>query len=169
MEFPGDLNSAFDNKSARARMARERKILKVGGTLGGALGGAALLGAGLLAFGDKLLLGPDAREIAREEAGYMIDHIGRECHLGLKSVLNDKAVSPDSDSTRATIRYTLDAYSEKEEACVTSAVSSYQDSTVRPGDCTVTASYPTGWTERDGGMRMTVDVDCLPYLLGEND
>lgn len=164
MKFPDDLNSAFDNKSARARTARERKRLKVGGILGGALGGAALLGAGLYAFGDKLLLGPDAREIAREEAGYMIDHIGRECRLGLKSVLNDRAVSPDADSMSATIRYTLDAYSEEEEVCVTSAVSSYQDSMIRTGDCTIAASYPSGWTEKDGGMRMAIAVDCLPHF-----
>lgn len=169
MESPDDLSSAFDNKGARVRATRERQILRVGGTLGGVLGGVALLGTGLATFGDRLMLGADAREIAREEAGDIAAYIEGECRIGLKSALSDRSLTSDSDPMEAVVRLTLDANTSEEEDCVRGAVRSYQDSTIKLGDCTVAAAYPSGWTEKEGGMRMGITVDCLPHFLGENE
>lgn len=113
--------------------------------------------------------GPDAREIAREEASGIIANIGRECNVGLKTALEKNSLTAESSSTDATVRYTLDATTDEQKACITDVVASYQPSEALAGGCDVGFSYPKGWTEMDGGMRMGVIVDCLPHLLGEKE
>lgn len=108
-------------------------------------------------------LGPDAREIAREETSGVVSHIKRECGLGLKSAV--PSLSPESTDLEAVSRYTLDAATNEEENCVSSAVNTYNGSVSLRGGCEVAYSYPKGWTETGGGMRMTVLVDCLPHYL----
>lgn len=113
--------------------------------------------------------GPDAREIATEEASRIIASIGRECNVGLKMALGKNSLTADSNSIDATVRYTLDATTGAQEDCIAGVVTSHHPSRALVGGCDIGFSYPKGWTEIDGGMRMGVIVDCLPHLLGENE
>jgi hypothetical protein len=60
----------------------------------------------------------------------------------------------------AAVRYTLDAYSPEQEACVKQVLELMP--TVSSEACDVAISHPRGWTEADGGMRMSVLADCTP-------
>ncbi len=110
-------------------------------------------------------VGPDAREIAREETLGVVSHITRECGVGIKDASNVSTLAPDATGLEAVSRYTLDAATKEDEECVESAVKTYNGSATLDGGCEVGYSYPKGWTEVDGGMRMKVSVECLPHYL----
>ena len=107
-------------------------------------------------------LGPDAREVASGEALGLVSHIQRQCDVALQEAA--PILEPGATELEAVSRYTLNA-SEQQEACVHSAVDTYDGSASSHGGCTVVYSYPRGWTKPGGGMRMGVAVDCLPYYL----
>lgn len=125
---------------------------------------------------------PDARKIARVESEAVISHISQVCGMELSAAANP-VIEAQSNELEATSRFTLNSTSAKNDepkgevsdsfeevqqtqlTCVADAVDTYQSSRTPRDRCEVGYSYPRGWTLPGAGMRMSVEVDCLPHYL----
>lgn len=155
-----DISAIAREDNDRARRSQQRGRVLAGVLVGGM--GAIAGGTALVLNADSLYLGPDAQEIALDEATDFSETLEKNCGVGLKTPLTRRSLSADSSLISATVRYTLDAQTPEQEACVRSTIDGLTPAYDR--FCSVGISYPRGWREADGGMRMSVVADCSPAV-----
>lgn len=145
-----------ENTDARLKRERTRGFRRT------ALGfGGVILGGTVLYFNaDALSLAPDARKVARESLEEILNNIEDSCGIGPKSPVTRESTLADSNALEATARATLDVSTEEQTDCALSILRSLP--LERGTECNVAAGYSSGWSEVDGGMRLSVSADCTP-------
>ena len=124
--------------------------------------GAGLLGGALSVPVLSLMQEPGAQTVARDVAGQFEGQVQERCGFGFAQPLTKNAIHPESNEITARIRMTLDAQTDKEEACLQKVLASPMLNALESDGCALEITQPgTGWTTVQGGVRVDAIVDCL--------